>query len=701
MSDTDHPGHPARAGSARPSAPGRRREGPPPGRLATWWRLATAASEPTPEGLPRARALLTFPALLLLALAVLVGLGITGSSSGAWWRQIGGPGADPRLLLGEPRLIRSDEWRVQSSWFVSQYSQGFPRINQVFPGGTDASVMNDLPVWDWSALFRPHTLGPLVLDLDQGAAWRWWVPAALMMLAVHFFVVTVLPRRPWLGAVLAFVVVLQPSVQWLWLPIVPGPVTFAFTSMAALVWASRSPSRWGRWVPAALAGYAATSMALSIYVPFMVPALWALIAFVVGHCLWSWRTEGRPLREVLTALVPLVTAGVAAAVVLVAWVWTRREAVEALLSTVYPGQRSLPPGFSTSADLVGWLSAPFQRSLLDGVSEGLGPQQTDAAAPLLVGVFLTVPLIAVLFLQRRRGEPVDWMVVSVVGVQALVFVWAFVPGWDLLAEVMLLDRSLPSRMRLVLLIQIVVAVVVLTHRLDRLRAPLSWYAGAGAAALSVAAAGWAWWRLAVLGSEVVPSASGVVIAAALAAALVALARHRPTAGAAVLLACSAALGAGVNPVYRGVLDLRKDSQIGLAVAKLDAKHPDARWVGIGEVSAATLVESGVRAYNGVQTYPSPRMWEQIDPAGAYTEASNRLAYLTWEPGSGEPTPHVLGAWAPDDLRLTFDSCSRFAQTYVTFVAVDGGFAQDCLQPVRRVRDGRQSYSLYRVVPPGG
>jgi hypothetical protein len=42
---------------------------------------------------------------------------------------------------------------------------------------------------------------------------------------------------------------------------------------------------------------------------------------------------------------------------------------------------------------------------------------------------------------------------------------------------------------------------------------------------------------------------------------------------------------------------------------------------------AVLFESGVRAFNGVQTYPARKTWKMIDPAKRYEQQWNRLAHV--------------------------------------------------------------------------
>ena len=228
--------------------------------------------QPSPTGLPTWKVLSAFPLLLLLIFLILVAFGISGSSTGNWWPTFEN-GPDPSLIAGSPKAVRSDEWLVQSSWVISQVQQGFPLFNGTFPGGMDASVQNDLPVWDWSSLFRPHVIGFLLVPLDQGMAVRWWLPGLSLIAAAYVLFVTLMPRRPVASAVLAVVFFLSPLIQWWFLPTTIWPPTWAFLAIAAVIWSLKDPRRWVRIVFAVLVGYLAVTMALGIYAPFIVPSV--------------------------------------------------------------------------------------------------------------------------------------------------------------------------------------------------------------------------------------------------------------------------------------------------------------------------------------------------------------------------------------------------------------------------------------------
>ena len=648
--------------------------------------------EPRESGLPRLGVLLAFPVVVILVAAVAVLLGLSGTSSGVYWASFG-TGDDPDLLAGMPRGIRSDEWLVQSSWILSQVAQGFPVVNQALPGGMDATIQNDLPSWDWSSLFRPHVWGFLVAPVDQGMAVRWWLPAVGVLVACHAFVVTVLPRRPVVAASLAVALVFSPVLQWWFLPTTLWPVAWAFTALTALTWCLRSGRPWVRIVISACTAYVTVTMVMSIYVPFMVPAIY-VVAFVgVGVVAASVR-GGTPWREVLVRLLPLLGAVVATALVLAVWVATRLETVESVLGTVYPGQRLEATGAVGFPELVQAWSAPFQQAL-QTVSPGvLGSNASESAAPLMVGTPLLVLLAWFLVRDRRRGRSADLVLVSLLAVHAFFFVFLLVPGWDSIAHAVFIDRTTAGRLRLGFDLLTVVAVAHLVHRIDRDRVRVPWAMAALAAAAVLLPVAVAWATFHFASTELLTASRWwIVVSFLLVACVLSLARGRATVGVAFLAAGAVIVGAGVNPVYRGVFEL-SDTRAGREVAEIEASRPEATWVGVGGyVTTATLLETGAESYNGVQTYPPEEMWHDIDPDSSDEDVWNRLANVFWSPGVGEP---VVTNPVRDQIQVTFDGCSAFAREHVDYVLSDQSLESPCLRGVDDVTQGAQELYIYEV-----
>lgn len=665
------------------------------------WRAFT---EPTTDGLPRGRVLAMFLGLIGVVLVVLVGLGVTGSSTGAVHPLISNQ-PDPDLLAGAPQLVRSDEWLVQTSWVISQVEQGLPSKNENFPGGMDATVQHDLPAADWSTAFRPHLLGFFFLPLDQAMALKWWLPAAAIVASGLLFVLTVLPRRPILGLTFSVALLYSPFVQWWYLSTTLYPVAWALLAMAAIVWCLKSTRRLGAIALSAALAYISVTLAVGVYVPFIVPVVLVVLGFGLGAAFTS--TWGPPsFRRRVVQLAPVLLAGVAAAGVLIAWVLTRLETIQSFTSTVYPGERLQAVGKASVDELAGLFSGFLSFGLDRAQGAPFNVNASEASTFFLPGLFLSVLLVWLIVDRARRGHGVDGVSIGVMGVGLVMIAFLVVPHWDVVAHALFVDRTTYARMRIGLGVLSFVIVTLIILRRDERRAfaarpvPL-WVilVSAGLAAASEVAVLLRASTIVDVGEvlgHVSPAriAVSVAVGVALVVVVAALAWGRATEAAGLLLAVSLICSGLVNPLYRGVLDLR-DTRTVEAVERLAETEPG-RWVGIGAtvLPAMMLIESGTPAFNGFQSAPPEEMWDQIDPAGTDEAMWNRLANVSWVAGQGDPDPRNP---APDQIQLTFDSCAPFAQDNVTWVLSDGPLDQGCLIPEQTVREGPSTMYIYRVV----
>jgi len=326
----------------------------------------------------------------------------------------------------------------------------------------------------------------------------------------------------------------------------------------------------------------------------------------------------------------------------------------------------------------------------------LGPNPSEAAAALLFAVFVAPALVVLIVRGIRREKRTDWLAVGALTALLILLAYLMIPGWDPVARLLLLDRIPVSRARIGFVALMPVFFALIVREIDRLPARRTWILGAVSGLLAAIGSGAVVIRLAIDDPQVLADAAlwPVVAVALVGACVLVFVRNRAPLAAVLLLVASLVIGAAVNPVYRGVLDLN-ETAAGQAISAVDEAEPG-DWVGVGGPAVMALVmQTGVDGYDGVQTYPSAEMWDEIDPAGSYEDAWNRLAHVRWEFGTGDP---VVTNPARDIALVTFDACADFAQQHVEYVVTDTAPADAaCLDEVDAVDEGELAITIYRVV----
>jgi len=664
-------------------------------RLLRWYFRFTT---PSASGLPNWRVVTWFPVVAVVGVAALVLLHWSGTSSGMHWYLLG-TGDDPRLVVGSPRAIRSDEWLVQQSWVVSQHNTGFGATNPTFPGGSDMTLLNELPSWHWSSVFRPHLWGYLFFGLDAGIAWHWWVPALALVSGCYLFVVTMLPRRPLTAAFFAVAIFFTPFLQWWYTPSSVWPVAWTCLALAGIIWTLIDKRLWVRVTWAVLIGYFATTMAMGLYVPFIIPGLYVVLAFGVGYALRvrPWKETG--VRSFVRRLWPLAASAIAAVTVTILFVLSRWPAAQAIQSTVYPGHRAFLTGQLLSRDtfLTGIGGAPWEQALRSQGSSILGPNSSEGSSVILLCLFLLPGLIWIATRSWGRGKRPDWLVLCNLATLLLFLAYLLIPGWNSVAHLLQLDRVSPERFRIAFVVLVPLFAVLVIDHVDRHVTSRHWTPALLSASFTVAIMAAFYWVIKQNDPSVLQAASmwAVTVSLIVAATLLLFLRRTVPIAAALLMLASVTISIGVNPVYRGIFDL-STTQIGRDIVATDTLD-DGMWLGIGSYeNQALLTETGVGSYAGVQNYPSTEMWSAIDPEARYEGLWNRLAHIRWTIGEGEP---VVTSPRVDVVSVTFDACSTFAQENIGYVLSDEGrIDSPCLTELERVAQGLLTFRIYKVVP---
>lgn len=628
----------------------------------------------------------------LALFAVLVTFAISGTSSGIGYGALFS-GHDPQAIIGSPRAVRSDEYLVATPLVISQVQLGLPRISHLFPGGMDMSILWDLPYHEWSIVLRPQSWGFFFLPLDNAFSFKWWLPV-MAMGAVTYYLLCTLWRRPVAALAVSLAFFLSPFFQW-WIGAGTfWPPTFGLLIVLVTIWLLRTPCTWARWALGAAAAYFAAVAAVTLYPAYLVPCVLAGAACSLGW-LCSGPSELRWASR-LRRTAPLLAAAVASGAAVVVYLATRSAAVKAITSTVYPGARSWSTGQSGLFPWQAMYAGVFGQGLDATHLAAFAPNASEGSSFLLVGLYLLPSALWLVFSRWRRAREIDWAIVSALGCLAVFMAFIYLPGWDLLARILLLDKTTTPRIVIGLGVLSLLLLGLVVHRLLALpNRPARWPAAAGVAlvglnhlvALSflrahapavLAAAGW--WPL-------------LVAALALATALFAL--GRTTAPALLLLGVSIALCGWVNPVYRGVLDLRT-SDVGQAVLNTDAREPGA-WVTTGDTTTVALLrETAVTSYSGTQGWPPEQMWRDLNPDGSEQAIWDRYAHVLW---TAKPTSPPLTLPYPDTVSVALDTCGDFAQHHLDYVLTQTPLDQSCVRLIGQIPHKSATYRIYQVVRP--
>ena len=122
------------------------------------------------------------------------------------------------IILGKPRLIRSDEWSTYTPMLLSQ-SPDYEWFSSSLRGGnTDVFMTYGQPVKNVASVFRPFLLGFLFLGSAKGLSFFWIVRLVLLFLISFEFLMLISNKNKIVSLTGTFLITFAPAVQWWWTP---------------------------------------------------------------------------------------------------------------------------------------------------------------------------------------------------------------------------------------------------------------------------------------------------------------------------------------------------------------------------------------------------------------------------------------------------------------------------------------------------
>lgn len=584
-------------------------------------------------------------ALALCFFLTCVALRLNGSSINRFAAYFGDEETE-HTLFGVSRVLRSDEWAVQTPTFFSQFYNGFRLFNERKSLTPLNTVMDYYaPARDVTAVGKPLNWGYLLFGNAVGLSWYWCGQLTLLfMLSLEMLRILTRDDRgiSVLGAVM---LTFSPFIQWWFLPHIPIVILYA-TGLFVIGWHFfTAETKRKRILLSAAAVVAATGFALSIFPAIQVPCLYA-----DGILLAVSLYRDRKMIRFTAKDAWLIAAPLALTVLILGHFYaTSKDALEAVLHSVYPGQRSACLGGTYSVShLFTSLVSLFLPFKAPNYLNSCEISEYIHFAP-----FFAALLPRMLIRLKKEGKSI--------AVGLGLFICTLIPAWfmvigvpEWLAEITLLRYC--TRMHGIYgwcgTLFTLWGLSVLLQYPDLLK---KWQKTVYPALYALVSF--------LLTEQVfldylysIPALHGrgrsvvCLLLAGVALLLILAAYGNRKTVTALLLCVMMICGGTVNPVEQGISVLTEHPVYGTA-AKIAAEDPDSLWLAadVEWTAANGLVAVGARAVNATNFYMDREKWRILDPEGLYPELENRYANILCLLENGEVKLSLLN---PDLIGLT-------------------------------------------------
>jgi hypothetical protein len=654
---------------------------------------------------------------VFLLFGLLVVTGINGSSVGHYHRILYGQNVqDPDLIYGNPKSIRSDEFLIFSPNVASQVQAGYPAFNENIGSGRELVIIPEAPMVDWVGLFRPHTFAYFVMPFTQAFAFAWWVGLFTLIVSSYFFLLRILRvnnHKKLLAIILGISFAFSPFIMW-WFQIALL-LCLSYFFMAAILLMrliQREPIRFvgsqrtSNIIYSAALAYIGGSMGLLLYAPFLIPVAIVLAFFLAGYILDSLKARKIKVTNIKKAFLPVFASLAVVAAIGVAFYFDRREMINTIANTIYPGDREVASGYLPFSAINRFFDS-FLMPLLPAPPTGeFYANQSEASNFILLLPFLLIPGILLNIYDYIKNRNINWSLLLMNLLAVLFIVRITIPIGDGFYKLLLLDRVPNNRLMIGLGLVNFLQLIYLSMRLAemkirrRLLISVAAITSFTAFVLLLAFSKYFFYEYLVFEHNRLVVGS---LAAFFAAIVAVFLLNKMLLGASLLLAFTLLSSFRVLPLQKG-MTFYEDSPI---INKIqEVSDPSESWAVVDNFPFESLPTiAGRKLINGRHPYPDFEFWRQLDKDGRFENVYNRQAHVLFITDTAKPSKFLRDSFAgiKDEMELVKGNvfkvkfeCGDFVYRNVDFVLSTHSLNLECVLPVDTVEYPNATFYIYRI-----
>lgn len=623
--------------------------------------------------------------LALLVFILMLVFKLHGSSINMWDTYVSAYNANSQsgLLFGQPRAVRSDEWLVQTPYSLSQTQSGFHAYNELITlEGQDMMVGYNSPAYNLATLGKPFAWGYLLLGKEYGLSWYWGVKLLGLMLFSFELALIITKRNRYLALVASFWLPFSAALQWWFVSPIGDLIFFALGFLVAIYnYFYNHSQRLQRALLASGAAIMAIGFVLVLYPAFQVPLGYLILLFLFGFFIEFKAKVTFDRWDVV-----FIGSAICAALVCIGWsVYVSREALAAVMHTIYPGNRISTGGDFAKRDLFLFLTN-WKMNLHDV------PYENNSELSHFYHFFFVILPLAPWLFYRKVKTHIYGFLLFIYCLVTLGWLFIGVPEW--LAKVTLASYVPTYRAATVFGFVAVLLSLWFMDYLWQTKRKLPIWAIFITITLNLALYFYTLYtgnlRLYVTRNDLL-----LILLVAFLLMVVLFKKWKKTTA---LLLLGVVLGTGlfVNPIARGVSAIY-GKQLATKIQALEKAEPEQLWVG-ERLMYSYLPALGVHTFNGVAFTPHFDLYKKADPQQKDQAIYNRYAHINVEikPNHEQPTLALLQQDAIV-FRLTPALVKAYGIRYlVTYQALEA-FSDDSIRFVKKYGPDTDGTYIYQAV----
>lgn len=580
-------------------------------------------------------------------------------------------------ILGYPRMIRTDEWLVQTPFYISQSNTGSKLVNKSYGySGQNMVLSYNAPVKHISVIGKPFNWGFLFFGAVKGLSWYWCFKMVGMLLLAYEFGLILTKRNKALSIIGSLWITFTPSVQWWFMQHLGDVVFYSLAIMVLIHHFFKQEKRLNKIGICLLLVSSIVGFTLVIYPAFQVPFAYVILLFFMFELLDSIKEKRVKASDWWMMLSTALVSGGIIALTLC----QSLDALKATLGTLYPGQRQ-----SFGGDFgIENLSSLFLSFFLPFKTPAFSNQvELSASFNLLIPALLTLPLVV---LRRQLKDNLFGIAMGIYSLFLLLYTFVGVP--KIITKLLLFtyvpsNRSWQALSIIAVFMSLWGIAYLWSEKQRKSRLLLSALSLVGIVAVCMTTL-WSPERAAYMGKKYL-----LAVFLIYALAVISIFFKRKALFGFVAVAAIALSGMTVNPLVTG-LRVIEDKKLSVEIKKIVSESPNSYWLTEGSLYNYPQM-FGAKTINSVRFYPDKKLMNVLDPVNEMEQAWNRYShmqvFLTNEKTKMEaPVPDVL------NMQLDQSELTKLKVDYIiSFRDLSAEFGPDYQVLYGPDKDGNRIY----------
>ncbi|MGG5332004.1 DUF7657 domain-containing protein [Enterococcus sp. AZ163] len=588
----------------------------------------------------------------LIFLILIVAFNLNGSSIGEWDNTVfqRDDGKKSDVIFGQSRAIRSDEWMVQTPFYLSQAEDNFPVLNKNYGiSGQNMIIAYNSPVKDITQIGKPFNWGFFFLDKDRALSFYWGFKIICMILLGFELSMILTKKNKYVSLLGSLMITFSPAVQWWFMQHVGDLIFFTLGLMVAFYhYFANHDKKILRSLMMLLVVIFGIGFVLVLYPAHQVVLAYFILFWFIGLLIHYRKRIDWDKLDIVLIIGALLFIGY----VLFHFYQESKDALEATMNTLYPGRR-----VSTGGGLGLWQMLLFLTNWKTPFSNGIDIANEAEVAGFFNLYILVVPFMLIAFMKKElRKENYLGLNLLISSILLLVFMVFGLP--ESLAKLTLLSYVPTTRAIFTFdFIALLLTIWFIGFIFEQKRLP-RWLRGIIVLFSGVSI------YIVVNNSAIMDYFNQLdLILTALVIALIIwfILSLKKKIAITLMLLCTIASGFFVNPVVHGTGAIYEKT-LAKAIMKQNQEDPGQLWIAENRLYNF-LPALGVKTYNTVRFYPDAKMWKDIDPKKENEKIYNRYSHIDAYVTNGD-TKFTLTNPDAFVVNINFDPIKELGVKYV-------------------------------------